>query len=132
MSRERNEHSMESGMESIRKGYIYISALLFQILKKKKKKKRTAVPVPLVQKGAVGIRYRYRTYWYRYRWADLGQIRVFNPFLNLFSFPLLTHHYIRQTLALLTSHTSKSEIARSCQCFHRSDLDSSHFAVQTW
>ena len=130
MSRERNEHSMESWMESIRKGYIYISALLFQILKKKKK--RTAVPIPLVQKGAVGIRYRYRTYWYRYRRADLGQIRVFNPFLHLFSFPLLTHHYIRQTLALLTSHTSKSKIARSCQCFNRSDLDSSQFTVQTW
>ena len=38
MSREKNKHSMESGMESIRKGYIYISALLFQIHKKKKKK----------------------------------------------------------------------------------------------
>ena len=33
MSRERNEHSAESGMEGIRKGYIYISALLFQIYK---------------------------------------------------------------------------------------------------
>ena len=39
MSRERNELSMESGMESIQKGSIYIAALLFQIYKKKKKKK---------------------------------------------------------------------------------------------
>ena len=88
MSRERNEHSMESGMESIRKGYIYISTLLFQILKKIKNKIKKGiavpgpvpllpVPVPLMQKGAVGIRY-----WYHL--ADLGQIRVFNPFLHLF------------------------------------------------
>ena len=34
MSRERNEHSVEFEMEGIRKGYIYISALLFQIFKK--------------------------------------------------------------------------------------------------
>ena len=40
MSRERNELLMESGMESIQKGYIYISALLFQIHKIKKKKKK--------------------------------------------------------------------------------------------
>ena len=40
MSRERNEHSVESGMEGIRKGYIYISALLFQIYKKKEKKEK--------------------------------------------------------------------------------------------
>ena len=33
MSRERNEHLVESEMEGIRKGYIYISALLFQIYK---------------------------------------------------------------------------------------------------
>ena len=38
MSRERNEHSVEFEMEGIRKGYIYISALLFQIYKKKKKR----------------------------------------------------------------------------------------------
>ena len=34
MSRERNEHSVESGMEGIRKGYIYILALMFQIFLK--------------------------------------------------------------------------------------------------
>ena len=90
------------------------------------------VPVPLVQKGAVGIRYRYCTYWYRYRWADFGQIRVFNPFCAPLFIPLLTHHYIRQTLALLTSQTRKSKIACSFQCFHCSDPDSSQFAVQTW
>ena len=39
MSRERNEHSVESEIEGIRKGYIYISALLFQIYQKKKRKK---------------------------------------------------------------------------------------------
>ena len=62
MRGERNEHSMESEMEGIRKGYLYISALLFQI-----KKKRivvpvplSPVPVPLVQKVAVAIRYRDR------------------------------------------------------------------------
>ena len=49
MSRERNEHSMDSKMEGIRKGYIYISALLFQIYKKKK-----------------GQWYRYHSYRYRY------------------------------------------------------------------
>ena len=37
MSRERNEHLMESEMEGIRKGYIYISALLFQIYKNMQK-----------------------------------------------------------------------------------------------
>ena len=37
MSRERNEHAVKSGMEGIRKGYIYTSALLFPIYKKKKK-----------------------------------------------------------------------------------------------
>ena len=40
MSRWRNEHSVESEMESIRKEYIYISALLFQIYKKMKKKEK--------------------------------------------------------------------------------------------
>ena len=134
MSRERNELSMESGMESIRKGSIYIAALLFQIYKKKK---GTVVPVPLspvsiplVQNLAVGNRYRYRTYWYRYRRVDFWQIRVLNPFFAPLFTPLLIHHYIRQTLALLTSYTRKSKIARSCQCFHRSDPDSSQFEVQ--
>ena len=36
MSMERHEHSMDSEMEGIRKGYIYISALLFQIYKKRR------------------------------------------------------------------------------------------------
>ena len=57
MSRGRNEHSVESEMEGIRKGYIYISALLFQIyiiiiiiiirIIKRYKKNGTVVPVPL-------------------------------------------------------------------------------------
>ena len=61
MSRERNELSMESGMESIQKGSIYIAALLFQIYKKKKKNGTVVpvllspVPVPLVQNLAVEI-----------------------------------------------------------------------------
>ena len=38
MSGKRNEHSVESEMEGIREGYIYISALLFQIYKNMKKK----------------------------------------------------------------------------------------------
>ena len=37
MSGKRNEHSVESEMECIRKGYIYISALMFKIYKKKKR-----------------------------------------------------------------------------------------------
>ena len=40
MSRERNEHSVEFEMKGIRKGYIYISALLFQIYKIKKMNKK--------------------------------------------------------------------------------------------
>ena len=88
MSRERNEHSVESEMEGIRKGYIYILALLFQI---QTKKKRTLVPVPLVpvpvplaQKVAMAIWYRYHTNRYRYRRAEKGQIRVFFPILTPF------------------------------------------------
>ena len=38
MSREKNENAVKSEMEGIRKGYIYTSALLFPIFKKKKKR----------------------------------------------------------------------------------------------
>ena len=51
MSRERNEHVVKSGMEGIQKGYIYTSALLFLIYKKKK-----------------GQRYQYHYNWYRYHY----------------------------------------------------------------
>ena len=51
MSRERNEHSVESGIKGMRKGYIYISALLFQIYKYKK----------------MGQWYRYHFHRYQYR-----------------------------------------------------------------
>ena len=58
MSRERNELSMEYGMESIRKGSIYIAALLFQIYKKKKK---------------MGQWYRYHFHRYRYHLCKTWQ-----------------------------------------------------------
>ena len=58
--------------------------------------------------------------------------RVFKPLFPFVFIPLLPHHHIRQTLALLSSHTSKSEIACSYQRFQLSDPESSQFIVQTW
>ena len=145
MRRERNEHSVESEMEGIRKGYIYISALLFQnyknMKKKEKRKKKIwdsgtgttltstgttcaksgsghSVPVPhLLVSVPSGV------FW---------ETRVFKPLFPFIFIPLLPHHHIRQTLALLSTHTNKSEIARFCQCFHLLDSESSQFIVQTW
>ena len=95
MSRERNEHLVESEMEGSRKRvYIYIYIYIYigtVVLKKKKRKKGTVVPVPLssvpvppTQKEAVAIWYWYHTYRYRYSRASLGQTRVFIPLFHFF------------------------------------------------
>ena len=75
MSREMNEHSVESETEGIRKGlYIDTAVPKLKNNNKKNKIKRTLVPVPLLlvpvlpkQKEAVAFWYQYHTYRYRYR-----------------------------------------------------------------
>ena len=117
MSRERNEHPVESEMEDIRRISIYWHTAFS---KKKKKKKRQW--------------YRYHTYWYRYhpskkrqrKWAKLG---FFFPILTPFHTPTPPSPYkINPTLIfpLIRANPRSSILASVSISLIQIPLSSSH------